>query len=72
MPLMNHTVAAVLIAVAIPKAANVREPVVPVPPKYMLSDACAIVTVAPVPATNAILEPIGKLAGTVAVQVAEK
>ena len=49
-----------------------REPVVPVPPKYILSDACAIVIVAPVPATKAMLDPIGKLAGIVAVHVAEK
>jgi hypothetical protein len=56
---MNHVVAATLTAVAIPYAASVREPVVPVPPRYIVSEVIAIVTVAPAAAINAILVPIG-------------
>jgi hypothetical protein len=71
---MNQVVAATLTAVAIPYAANVREPVVPVPPRYIVSVVIAIVNVVALLAINAIVVPIGKatelFAGMVAVTVA--
>jgi hypothetical protein len=64
----------ILIAVAIPNGASVREPVVPAPARSKVSDVIAIVTVAPVAATNEIAVPTGKatdaLAGIVIVRVA--
>jgi hypothetical protein len=49
-----------LTAVAIPYAASVREPVVPVPAKYIVSVVIAIVTVVALgPAINVRVVPIG-------------
>jgi hypothetical protein len=57
---MYHAVADTLIAVAIPCAAKVLEPVVPVPAKYMVSVAMAMVIVVALgPAINVIAVPIG-------------
>jgi hypothetical protein len=57
---MNQVVAATLTAVAIPYAARVLEPVVPVPPRYIVSVAIAIVTVVALgPAINPMVVPIG-------------
>ena len=71
---MNHDVAVTLTAVAIPNAARVLEPVVPVPARYIVSDVIAIVTVTPVSAINPMVVPIGyatvALAGIVTVEVA--
>jgi hypothetical protein len=53
-------VAATLTAVAIPCAARVLEPVVPVPPRYIVSLVIAIVTVVALgPAINPMVVPIG-------------
>jgi hypothetical protein len=61
---MYHTPLALspltLTAVAIPYAASVREPVVPVPAKYIVSVVIAIVTVVALgPAINVRVVPIG-------------
>jgi hypothetical protein len=57
---MYQVVAATLTAVAIPCAANVLEPVVPVPAKYMVSDVIAIVVVVALgPAMNVRVVPMG-------------
>ena len=70
---MNHVVFATLTAVAMPYAANVLVPDVPVlPPKYIVSVVIAILTVVALgPAINPIAVPIGKstvvLAGIVIV-----
>jgi hypothetical protein len=57
---MYHVVAATLTAVAIPYAANVLVPVVPVPAKYIVSVVIAILTVVALdPAINVIVVPIG-------------
>ena len=69
---MYQVVLATLTAVAIPCAASVRDPVVPVPVKYMVSEAIAILTVVALgPAINAMAVPIGnatlELAGIVIV-----
>jgi hypothetical protein len=59
-PAINHTVADTFIAVAEPYAASVLVPVVPVPVKYMVSEAIAILTVVALgPAINVIAVPIG-------------
>ena len=60
MPAINHAVADTFIAVADPYAASVRDPVVPVPARYMVSEAIAILTVVALgPAINVIAVPIG-------------
>jgi len=69
---MYQVVAATLTAVAIPYAARVLVPVVPVPAKYMVSVVIAILTVVALgPAINAMAVPIGnatlELAGIVMV-----
>jgi hypothetical protein len=46
-------------AVAIPNAARVREPVVPVPARYIVSVVIAIVVVAPEPETKVMVVPTG-------------
>ena len=57
---MYHVVLATLTAVAIPYAANVLVPVVPVPARYMVSVVIAILTVVALgPAINAMAVPIG-------------
>jgi hypothetical protein len=57
---MYHAVADTFIAVAVPCAASVLEPVVPVPTKYMMSVVIAIVTETALgPATNVIAVPMG-------------
>jgi hypothetical protein len=57
---MYHVVAATLTAVAIPCAANVRVPVVPVPARYIMSVVIAIVTVVALgPVMNVIAVPMG-------------
>jgi hypothetical protein len=69
---MNHVVVVTLTNVAIPYAANVRVPVVPVPPKYIVSVVMAMLDVVALgPAIIAIVVPTGNavvlLAGTVIV-----
>ena len=59
MPLIYHTVAATLIAVAIPFAARVRVPEAPVPAKYMVSLLAILIVVALSPAINDIAVPMG-------------
>jgi hypothetical protein len=57
---MYQVVLATLTAVAIPCAANVLEPVVPAPAKYMVSEVMAIVTVVALgPAINVMVVPTG-------------
>jgi len=57
---MYQVVAATLTAVAIPCAANVLVPVVPVPAKYMVSEVMAmLVLLALGPAMNVRVVPIG-------------
>jgi hypothetical protein len=57
---MYQVVAATLTAVAIPWAANVLVPVVPVPARYIVSDVIAILTVVALgPAMNVRVVPIG-------------
>jgi hypothetical protein len=64
---MYHVVLVTLTAVAIPYAANVLLPVVPVPPKYIVSVVIAIVTVVALgPAINAMLVPIGNATAVLA------
>jgi hypothetical protein len=59
-PLIYQVVAATLTAVAIPWAANVLEPVVPVPARYIVSVSMAIVAVVALgPAMNVRVVPIG-------------
>jgi hypothetical protein len=70
--LIYQVVAATLTAVAIPYAARVLDPVVPVPARYMVSVVMAIVVVVALgPPMNAIAVPIGyatlELAGMVIV-----
>ena len=72
MPEIIHSVDAILIAVAIPFAANVRLPVVPAPAKRIVSDVMAIVmTPAPFWLINVTAVPMGnatlELAGIVQV-----
>jgi hypothetical protein len=71
---MCQDVAEIFMAVAIPNAARVLDPVVPGPAKYMLSEVIEIVMVAPKPAIKVMVVPIGKataeLAGIVIVLVA--
>jgi hypothetical protein len=69
---MYQVVAATLTAVAMPYAARVLVPVVPVPARYMVSVVIAILTVVALgPAINAMVVPIGnatlELAGIVIV-----
>jgi multidrug transporter EmrE-like cation transporter len=57
---MYQVVAATLTAVAMPYAARVLVPVVPVPARYMVSVVIAILTVVALgPAINAMAVPIG-------------
>ena len=64
---MNHVVAATLTAVAIPYAASVLVPVVPLPPKYMVSVVIPIVVeVALGPAISEIAVPIGNATAVLA------
>ena len=64
---MNHVVDATLTALAIPYAASVRVPVVPLPPRYIVSVVIAILTVVALgPAINAILDPIGNATAVLA------
>ena len=71
---MIQDVLVIFSAVAIPNGASVREPVVPGPARINVSDVIAMVTVAPVAATNEIAVPTGKatdaFAGIVIVRVA--
>ena len=70
-PEMYHMVAATLTAVAIPYGTKVREPVAPVPAKYIVSVVIAIVVVIDAAFIITKVNPIGKatvpLAGIVSV-----